>query len=206
MSELLMNNESQSYDLDIYNKKFIVLQFLSKYIEMYQVKTFYYQSIQGIREFRYSMSQQKSYLYYPNSRKRNLHDTLAEGLSRKELYRIIEQIKSIIDHGESYLLYTWAFILNSQWILVEKQEEFIRLELLYVPMKEIEEAQSFMTQKVGYERSFLQQLATAFNQVNDMDAYYYFMRTLDTGKSRIDIYQCIKTFLERKESQWLKEK
>lgn len=219
MSEILAGNISHelmtskeeytgrySFDLDIYNKKFIVLQFETSYIEMYQVKTFYYQSIQGIREFRYSMSQQKSFLYYPNGSATNLEQVLKEGLTRYELYRVLEQIKNIIENAVSYLLNHWSFVMNSQWVMVNKDEGSLRIELLYVPIKKLDEDFGFIKQKKQYEKRFLQQVATAFNQIDDMDGYYYFMRSLEPENEVLDVYQCITVFLDRKESQWIKKK
>lgn len=177
----------QRYKMDLYDKDFIVLEVDTKELETYQLKSLYYQQILGIREFRHSISGERSILFYPNQNRKNLADHLARGLTRKELQRLLEQILMIIQLGESYLLYPENISLDIHTILVEMKETH-RVELMYIPRKK-----GSSSYNEGLD-IFLQAIATAFHQCNDMDKSYYLARLLeDIKKESFPI--CIKEIL-----------
>ena len=75
-------------------KDFLVLEVDTKDLEGYQLKTLYYQQIIGIREFRHSISGNKSLLFYPNQNRTSLGDLLKKGLTQK--YVVLFQCLNLI--------------------------------------------------------------------------------------------------------------
>jgi len=181
-------------ELELYKDKFIVVECLTEKIEMYQMKTFYYQKIPGIRDFRYSMSQEKSFLYYENESILSLTEFLKRQVSVTDVYRILEQIKLIIEDSYNYLLYPENFCLHPSWIKIDKSENKLKVEMFYIPFKE-----NCNSQYEHYIKQFVTCISKAFNELNDMEGFYYFVRLLDEFKDenfKINIKEHLDYFLK----------
>lgn len=190
-------------EMEIYRDKFIVMECLSSSIEMYQVKTFYYQSIVGHRKFRFSMSQNKSYLYYDNKGIVSLNDFLQQKYTSNDLYRVLNQIHLILLESSNYLLYLTNYCLQPNWISIVQLENDLKVELLYLPFKE-----NVNMKYMEHCECFVRTMSKAFNEVNDMEGFYYFIRLLDEFKDKdytFELLQHLDYFLKRMESS-LKKK
>lgn len=178
---------AQRYKMDIYGKDFLVLEIDTKELETYQLKSLYYQQIVGIREFRHSISGDKSLLFYPNQNRTSLSDLIKKGVTNKELHRLLEQVLMIIKLSESYLLYPENISLDMDTIKVQHDQE-LRVELLYIPRK-----RGTILYNEGLN-TFLQVIATAFHQCNDIEKSYYLSRLAEDMKK--ECFQiCIKEIL-----------
>lgn len=188
-------------ELELYQDKFIVVECLTENIEMYQMKTFYYQKIPGVRDFRYSMSQEKSYLYYENKTVVSLSEFLQQKPNVTDIYRVLEQIKLIVSHCYDYLLYPNNFCLHPSWIKIDQSEEELSIELFYIPFKE-----GCNQQYNDYAKQFVSCISKVFNELNDMEGFYYFVRLLDEFKDEefeLDLTKHLEYFLEDKEKKKL---
>jgi tRNA/tmRNA/rRNA uracil-C5-methylase (TrmA/RlmC/RlmD family) len=162
--------------LEIRDDQFLILECETESIEMYQMKIFYYRTIAGIKAFRFSMTEKRSYLYYPEKNKTSLVDLVEQNLSNKELLRILEQIRLIIRESKNNLLYERNFALRPEWIYIDKCMDQMKVELVYMPLKQ--------GQKPILEenyRSFVRFISKLFNEWNEMEYFYYFKR-LDEEK------------------------
>ncbi len=180
-------------ELELYKDKFIVFECLNDIVEMYQVKTFYYQRISGVRAFRYSMSQNKSFLYYDNKSENSLTEAANIGISLNDIYRLLEQVKLIIEDCHNYLLYPDNFCLHPSFIQVNREEKELKVELLYLPFKEKanDKYKKYMIQ-------FISMISKLFNELNDMEGFYYFVRLIETLKEEseeFDICKNIELFI-----------
>ncbi len=173
--------------LEIQNDQFLILECETKNIEMYQMKIFYYRTIAGIKSFRFSMTEKKSYLYYPDKNKCSLNELAQQQLSCQELLRILEQIRLILIESKNNLLYDNNFSLRPEWIYIDKQGEQIKVELVYLPLKS--KVQTGL--KENYI-SFIRFVAKLFNEMNAMEYFYYFKR-LDDVEEKEDY---IKAFIK----------
>lgn len=186
-------------ELELYQDKFIVVECLTDIIEMYQMKTFYYQKIAGVRDFRYSMSQEKSYLYYENKSVLSLSEYLQKSPTIEDIYRILEQINLIIGNSYNYLLYPENFCLHPSWIKIDKSKEELKVELFYIPFKKD------CNSKYGnYVKQLVSVISKVFNELNDMEGFYYFVRLLDEFKDeafKVDIKKHLDYFLKGKEKK-----
>jgi len=186
-------------ELELYQDKFIVVECLTESIEMYQMKTFYYQKIPGVRDFRYSMSQEKSYLYYENKSVLSLSEFLLKKPTVEEIYRILEQINLIIGGSYNYLLYSENFCLHPSWIKIDQINEELKVELFYIPFKKERNSQYG-----SYVKQLVSCISKVFNELNDMEGFYYFVRLLDEFKDdkfEINIKEHLDYFLNRKEKK-----
>lgn len=186
-------------ELELYQDKFIVVECMTDLIEMYQMKTFYYQKIPGIRDFRYSMSQEKSFLYYENKSVVSFSEYLQGCPTVDEVYRILEQINLIIGSSYNYLLYPENFCLHPSWIRINKEEKELKIELFYIPFKE-----GCNTQYRSYIKQLVSCISKVFNELNDMEGFYYFVRLLDEFKDEsfhVDIMEHLDYFLSGKEKK-----
>ena len=186
-------------ELELYQDKFIVVECLTDLIEMYQMKTFYYQKIVGIRDFRYSMSQEKSFLYYENKSVISLSEYLQGCPKVEDIYRVLEQIKLIIASSYNYLLYPKNFCLHPSWIKVDQSEEELKVELFYIPFKE-----GCNVQYSSYIKQLVSCISKVFNELNDMEGFYYFVRLLDEFKDdefEVDILAHLDHFLNGQEKK-----
>jgi len=180
--------------LEIYRDKFEVLECQTDDIEMYQIKMFYYQTVPGLQSFRFSMSQNKSYLYYKNNNSLSLSQTIVQGITMKEVYRILEQIKGIFELSQQYLLYTENIQLNPNLIKISREKAELSVECMYIPLKKLKEK--------GYREDYEQVvgiLARVLNELNHMEGYYYFSRVyqdIKEGKDVLGFYKHLEYFLQ----------
>jgi hypothetical protein len=190
-------------EMELYHDKFVIVESLSQVIEMYQVKTFYYQLIPGIRRFRFSMSQDKSYLYYENKNVVSLTEYLLQGSNVNEVYRILEQVLLILEDCHNYLLYPENFCLHPSWIKIDKCKEELKVELLYLPFKP-----GTNDKYKEYLEQFVRSISKVFNELNEMEGFYYFIRLLEEFRENstdIDINGHLTDFLKGKENRNLSE-
>jgi len=179
--------------MELYKDNFIIIETEIESMERYQIKSFYYQTISGIIPFRYSMSRQKSYMFMNNRLDLSLTNWMRKGLSKDEIYRILAQISLIIDDGKNYLLYEENFYLNPNWIFINKEADEIRVELAYIPFKK-----DCNEDYKLYEEQFVRCISKFFNEINEMEGFYYFVRLMDDIKDEVSeftIRQHIEMFL-----------
>jgi len=180
--------------LEIYRDKFEVLECQTEDIEMYQIKMFYYQSVPGLQSFRFSMSQNKSYLYYKNNNFLSLSQLIIQGVTLKEVYRILEQIKGIFDLSQKYLLYSENIQLNPSLIKISKEKTELSVECMYIPLKKQKQKKN----NEDYEQ-LIGVLARVLNELNHMEGYYYFSRVyqdIKDGNDGLGFYKHLEYFLQ----------
>lgn len=180
--------------LDLYNERFIVFEGMTKDIEMYQVKMFYYQTIPGLMPFRFSMSQNKSYLYFKKEDYIDFTDLKVSNLNANDLLRILEQIKSIYDMCLSYLLYEENIQIKPNRIKIIKSRNELIVNCMYLPIKKT-------CTNVDFEdfAQFTCLLSKMFNAVDYMEGYYYFTRLYQDiceGRETLGLYKHLCLFLE----------
>ena len=157
--------------LEIRDDQFLILECETRCIEMYQMKIFYYRNITGIKPFRFSMTEKRSYLYYPDKNKSTFVDFVEKKLIAKDLFCILEQIYLIICESKNNLLYETNFSLRPDWIYIDKEAEQMKVELIYLPLKKDNNTDF----KDNYKR-FIQFIAKLFNELNEMEYFYFFKR------------------------------
>lgn len=162
--------------LEIRDDQFLILECETENIEMYQMKIFYYRTIAGIKPFRFSMTEKRSYLYYPGKNKMSLVDLAEQNLSNKDLLRALEQIRLIIRESKNNLLYERNFALRPEWIYIDKRADQMKVELIYMPLKQ---GQKPILEETY--RSFIRFVAKLFNEWNEMEYFYYFKRLDEEG-------------------------
>ncbi len=184
-------------EMDLFGERFVVIECELKNVEIYQVKTFYYQRMTGIRPFRFSMSQDNCFFYFENSTDKTLAEVLQTGVTLNELHSMLNQMSLIFRESRDYLLYSDNFILDPRWIKVNTVSDSLRINLLYLPLKQ-GKAERF---KSSLEL-LISILLKAFNELNDMEGFYYFIRLQDELQNSIeyfDIWYHLDTFLNGKE-------
>jgi len=152
---------------------------------MYQVKSFYYQSIHGIRPFRFSMSKEKSFFYYEHNKSTCL-SSLAAKLEVEDLYRIIEQVLLTIKTCDEYLLYAENFCLSPDMIQCQWQDHHLDVQLLYLPYRQgcHKEYRNYLILFVGF-------LSKEFNRLEHMEGFYYFVQYLEELKENTTKYSFV---------------
>ena len=188
-------------ELSTYAEKARVYELPLVQIEMFQVKMFYYQKMQGVRPFRFSMSSVTGYLYFQDAKEKNqstLQEFLDENSKVQDLLRILSQIKLIIDESSTFLLYPEMFIPDVNQIILSQNEDRLSVDLIYLPLQKDTDIQykEFLI-------TFITRVAKYYNQKNHMEGFYYFTRVLDELKRQSELEEGMR--LEQILSHYLQE-
>lgn len=160
-------------------------------IENYQIKSFYYQRIPGVRSFQYCISGKKGIIYYPEKKEMSLKEYIkANGINKKSIHKILKAIAITMEEGSNFLLYNECFLLDENLIQVKETEgrELI-LKLLYVPLVK-EEVKQLKEQ----EEAFLTFLIWLCKVGKDMEGFYLFTRCKEDDE-RISIQEMIRNYI-----------
>lgn len=168
----------------VYQNGYLVFEESVQHIETYQMKSFYYQKIPGVREFRVSMASDRAYLYVPDVEETSFQK-VAPTLSKEELIRFIHGVCLILERMEDYLLYEEHCLLRPEWIQCDTTKGTLDIELLYLPL--VQHAELEVTDDYTMERDkkpLLMLLAECFNRLNEMEGFYYFMQIKENLQSQ----------------------
>lgn len=196
----LSNKEDQINEcsLEIFQDKYTVIECKTEDIEMYQVKMFYYQSIPGLLPFRFSMSQNKSYLYYKNDQCFSLSDIFTYGFDKNDILRILEQLKVIYDLCRSYLLYEENIQIRPNRIKIKKEDNELNIQCMYIPLKRSNQTPEHHKSYNEDYKQLISILAKMCNSLDYMEGYYYFTRLyqdLIEEKEETHLYKHFTCFL-----------
>ncbi len=174
----------------VYQKGYLVFEEAVSQIETYQMKSFYYQKIPGVRDFRVSMTSDRAFLYVPDEQETSFQK-VAYSLSKDELIRFIHGMTLILERMEDYLLYEEHCLLRPEWIQCDMSKGTLDIEILYLPL--LQEGEEEMSEECKVERDkkpLLTLLAECFNRHNEMEGFYYFMQVKENLKAVDGVEKC----------------
>ncbi len=164
---------------EIQDGEFLILECPTNEVEMYQMKLFYYRQIEGIKTFRFSMTEERSYLYFPDKGGYTLREAVQEGMSIQELMSVLKRICTILMESKNNLLYEKNFSLRPEWIYIERHKEGVEVELVYLPLK----AKVSETLEEAY-KAFIQFMTNTLSDLHEIELFYYFKRLEEEHDSK----------------------